>query len=108
MAKLSDLRTLLTAARSEADGSSAVETARSARPSIPSQQAQAGVKHARGPHAERAHRAHSTAPQRAHSANSAVVRHHVSATKHADSDIDIAQAFAGPTGAGREPVGTDG
>ena len=97
MAKLSDLRTLLTAARSEADASSAVETARSARSSITSRDSAPGFKQPRGPHTERAHRVHSTAPQRGHSANSAVVRQHVSATKHADSDIDIAKAFADVT-----------
>jgi len=97
MAKLSDLRTLLTAARSEADASSAVETARSTRPSIPSQHAQPLVKEPRGAHGGRAHRGDSTAPQRTHSAKSAVVRQHVSATKHADSDIDIAKAFADVT-----------
>ena len=94
MAKLSDLRTLLTAARSEADASSAVETA---RPTRPSQHVRPGVKAPRGAHGERAHRGDSSAPQRAHSVNSAGVRQHVSATKHADSDIDIAKAFADVT-----------
>src|SRR3982751_7070073 len=97
MAKLSDLRTLLTAARSEADARPDVDTPRSARPSMPAKHAQPGANSPRHAHDERPHHGRSSAPQRAQSANGAVVRHHVSATKHADTDIDIAKAFADVT-----------
>jgi DNA-nicking Smr family endonuclease len=95
MAKLSDLRSLLTAARSD-DATPDLDASSPARPSMPAKHSQPGAGAARPTHGERPEHRRSTAPQRTHSTNSAV-RHHLSATKHADGDIDIAKAFADVT-----------
>ena len=90
MAKLSDLRALLDAAR---DAPPAPDAAR-LRPRATQAQAAAAPPRAHG-HAEGDRGARALERTNGHDAVAA--RRHVSASKHADGDIDIAQAFADVT-----------
>jgi len=90
MAKLSDLRTLLDAARGGGNTRLTAPTHASA-PTPRSDLVTQGSCTAHNGHGVRGQ---SFLDRGLGGANSAVVRRHVSATKHADSDIDIAQAFA--------------